>query len=91
MRALRLLVSVLLGIVILFDVSLAYRFLHYGWPRTLVVNETTQGVEVQSFPIRMDVWSWMFLGLYGVLHVVLCYGVWKAWRSTARRSKVASM
>jgi hypothetical protein len=89
MRALRLLVSVLLGIVILFDVSLAYRFLHYGWPHTLVITETTQGVEVQSFPMRMDVWSWVGFGLYGVLNVVLCYGVWKTWRSTARR-KVAT-
>jgi hypothetical protein len=84
MRALRFLAMVLLGLLIVNDLIVAGRLLHSGWPKTLVLTTSGQRAQIQVVPIPFGVSDWVLLGLYGALHVALCYWVWKARRSAHR-------
>lgn len=80
MRRFRTLLTVLLGLLLLFDGVTAFRVWWYGLT-TVSINDGR--VSVESIPFTgTDIG---ILLLIVILHAALIYAVWKAWRSTPVR------
>ncbi len=84
MHALRFVATAFLGLLIVIDTIVAARLLHSGWPKTIVLTASGQAAQVQVLPMHLGVSGSVLVVLYGVLHVGLCYLVWRAWRHAHR-------
>jgi hypothetical protein len=79
MRLVRTLLSVFLVALFVVDAIIAVRLATYGWPRVLRI-ETVDGVTyAESHVLPMSASDWMVLGVYLIVHVVVCYFTWRAW------------
>ena len=76
MKWLRALLTVLLGLLVLFDGVTAFRIWHYGL-KTVAINDGR--VSVESVPFTGT--DGAIVVLMAGLHAALIYAAWKAWRS----------
>ena len=75
--------TAILAALLLIDGVVVFRFLREGWPKRFV-SEVAEGVLVSHpVPLAMTFADCVYLALYLLLHVVLCYGIWRLWRSRA--------
>ncbi len=80
MRKFRALLTVLLGLLLLFDGVTAFRVWWYGLK---YVSISDGRLSVESVPFTGT--DWVVLLLLVSLHAALIYAVWKAWRSAPVR------
>lgn len=82
MRRFRSLLTAILGLLMAIDTIIGYRLWESGWPKHIALTSPQEGVEqVQVFAVPFTGSDWVILILLIGVHAVLCYLVWKAWRS----------
>jgi len=81
MRAARWLLTAVLGVLLLIDGIEVFRLMRYGLPKRWVTKIVDGVMQSQGVPLAMKASAWLYLGLYVLVHIVLCYGVWRLWRS----------
>lgn len=89
MRLVRLVLTVLLGMLVVMDAIVAARVAHSGWPKTLLVTASNNAAQVEVVPVHFTASAWFFFGFYGVAQLVLLYLVWRSWRSPTGTTKHA--
>ena len=90
MRRFRIAFTVILGVVVAIDAIVGYRLWASGWPKLIALTSPQEGVErVQVIALPFTGADWLVLILFLILligfHVLLCYFVWRAWRSSPVR------
>ncbi len=86
MHRLKVPLTVLLIVVVLADVVVGYRLWESGWPKSISLTSSREGVErVEVIPILFTASDWLILGLVVGIHGVLFYTVWRAWHSSPIR------
>jgi len=77
MRDARWLLTAVLATLLLIDGVITFRFLRYGLPKRWD-SEIVNGVmQAHAVPLVMTTSAWLYLGLYILLHIALCYGIWR--------------
>jgi hypothetical protein len=71
--------------LLLIDGIVALRFLRYGLPKRWVTKIANDVIQGKAVPLAMTPWAWLFLELYILVQVLLCYCMWRFWRSEAVR------
>jgi len=79
MRLAKCAFTTLFGALLLIDAIVAFRLVRYGWPKRLIGTTVDNVAQVQAIPIPMDGTAWISFGLYVMAHVILAYGIWRAW------------
>jgi Flp pilus assembly protein CpaB len=83
MRRFRILLTAILGVFIAIDGIVGYRLWESGWPRSIALTSQQKGVEqVQVTAVPFTGTDWLILILLVAFHALLCYLVWRAWRSS---------
>ena len=80
MREARMLLTAVLAALLLIDGFVAFRFLRHGLPKHWVTKIVDGVMQEHTVPLAMTASAWLYLGLYILLHVVLCYSIWRLWR-----------
>ncbi len=80
-RLMRIILSGLLGILLVLDAIVVVRLSTSGWPKYIIVNAADHAAQVQAIPMHLNTSGWLLVVAYGCVHALLCYGVWRVWRS----------
>jgi len=73
--------------LVLVDTVVGAHLWKSGWPKSVSVTDVRPGVaEIQVTLIRFTGADWLVLSMIVVLHAVLFFLVWKAWRSSPVRA-----
>jgi hypothetical protein len=87
MRRLKAPLTALLILFVLIDVLVGFRLFSSGWPKHVSLSDLKPGgAAIQVAPIPFTGADWLILIGAIVVHAVLFYLVWKAWRSPPVRA-----
>jgi len=84
MRVARWLLTIVLGVLLLVDGIVAYRLIRYGWPKRLVISAADSVAQIQAVPVGMNGAGWALIAAYALVHILLCYCVWRLWQPSRR-------
>jgi hypothetical protein len=82
MRRFRLSLTILLVVLLCFEVLIGYRLWDSGWPSNVSVSAARDGsglVQVQR--LRLSAMDWFVVALLVAGNALLAYMVWRAWRA----------
>jgi len=73
-RALRIVLSVVLGLLLLFDLVVVFKLCENGWPKQVKATDVRPGViSVKVTPIPFTKSDWWILAAFIGAHVLLIY------------------
>jgi hypothetical protein len=86
MRWLRFFLTALLGLLLFFDVVVAYRLWWYGIPKNLRIIGEGSAARLSIERIRFTALDWTVVALLIIVHVALSYAMWRCWRPSRIKS-----
>lgn len=87
MRRLKVPITALLLLFMLFDGVVGFRLWDSGWPKRISLTSDQKGIEqIHVAPIPFTGTDWFIFVLVIGVHVLLLYLVWKAWHASTVRA-----